>query len=732
MKNIKDLNGLGQSVWLNYLRRAFVESGEFNEYLAAGVAGVTSTPTIFEKAIIGSADYDQALTQSVKAGLSVKTVYDALVVDDCQRAADLLHPLFERTQGLDGYVSVELDPDLAHDEVGTVAAGRHLMATVNRANAMLEIPATPAGLAAMTTLIGEGISVNVTHVFSIATYEKAARAFLAGIEKYLDAHSGWPFRPASVASFSISAVDSAVDTILAAIGRPDWQGKTAIAMAKVIYGRFRDLFSGPDWEAMAHRRARPQRPKWTRTTPRNFSYPDTLYVDALIGRDTVTTVSPAVFHAFVDHGTAANTLSEGLAEAQAYLDALAELGIDLEQVAGRLQEESLAHFHTYYQALLGSAARKREQLDTGWQRMEMSLGSWRPEVQRALAEVAEKRLVARIWARDHTIRPAATRNRLGWLQAVEVMQESAGRIQAFAASVLADRYTRLVLLDATGDSLVPQLFYQTFGKPGRPSYSPYPYLELAIVDLNDQAAVATQGGRPDLNQTLFMATGQTNESLARFNAVYNLMAENLPAGRAGEHFIAIAEPDSPLVEMARGRHFRELFLNEPYLGGPYAALSFLGLVPAALFGVNLAVLLDRARTMVINAASCNRPVQGDNLAARLGATLAALGQSGRPKLTLITSPAVSSFGEWIKQLVAERAADRLTLVISDGTTKLGRYDPNSVFIYLRLRGDDQHDEVVRELQEAGRPVVTLHLEDLYDLGGQFFLWEMALAVATAG
>ncbi|MEW5989684.1 MAG: transaldolase, partial [Chloroflexota bacterium] len=514
MNNVNALNELGQSIWLNYLRRAFVESGELNEYLAAGIAGVTSTPLIFEKAIIGSADYDRALAQSVKAGLPVKTIYEALVVDDCQRACDLLHPLFERSQGVDGYVSVELDPDLAHDEIGTVATARHLMTTVNRANAMLEIPATPAGLSALITLIGEGISVNVTHVFSLATYEAAARAYLAGIKNYLDVHSGWPFRPASVVSFSVSSVDSAVDTVLAAIGRPDLQGQTAIALAKVIYSRFRDLFSGPEWEAMLHRRAHPQRPKWTRTTPRNFAYPATFYVEALIGPNTVTTVAPAVFHAFGERDLVNSTLTTGLEEAHAHLATLAELGIDLEAIANQLQAESLANFHTYYQALMGSAARKRDQLDAGWQRMEVDLGPLQAEVNRALAGVAERRLMTRIWAYDPTVwrsGPETPRDRLNWLPAVEVMQEHAGRIQVFASSVLADRYTRAVCLEKGEASLVPQLFYQTFGKPARPSHSRYPYLELAVLDVNDPQAVLTESRRPDLDQTLFIVPGRVEE-----------------------------------------------------------------------------------------------------------------------------------------------------------------------------------------------------------------------------
>jgi len=291
MGKLNELAGLGQAVWYDYIRRSFITSGDLQTLIDEGLRGITSNPTIFEKAIAGSTDYDKDLHRLVDKGKAVDEIYESLVLDDIGRAADLLRSVYDRTGGADGYVSLEVDPNLAHDTERTIAEARRLFAALGRPNVMIKVPATPAGAPAIETLIGEGVNVNVTLVFSLAHYEAVAGAYIAGLEK-LAASGGNVSWVASVASFFVSRVDSAVDQALEEVGETDLQGKIAVANSKVAYARFREIFGGERWERLAGQGARVQRVLWASTGTKNPLYPDTLYVDRLIGPDTVNTLPP--------------------------------------------------------------------------------------------------------------------------------------------------------------------------------------------------------------------------------------------------------------------------------------------------------------------------------------------------------------------------------------------------------------------------------------------------------
>lgn len=304
MTKLHELTQLGQSIWYDNIRRALLDSGGLQALLVDGVMGVTSNPSIFEKAIGGSSDYDTAIKALAGSTQTDEQIYESLALEDIQRTADLLRPIYEATRGVDGYISLEVSPALAHDTAGAIADSRRLFAALNRPNVMIKVPATPAGIPAIETLIGEGINVNVTLIFSLAHYEAVAAAYLAGLEK-LSVNGGDLSRVASVASFFISRVDTAVDDRLADLGHTELQGKIGIANAKVAYGRFQQIFSGNRWQALAEKGARVQRPLWASTGSKNPAYPDTLYVDQLIGPNTVNTVPPATLTAFRNHGTVA-------------------------------------------------------------------------------------------------------------------------------------------------------------------------------------------------------------------------------------------------------------------------------------------------------------------------------------------------------------------------------------------------------------------------------------------
>jgi transaldolase/glucose-6-phosphate isomerase len=740
MTKLHQLAHLGQAIWLDYIRRSFITSGDLQALIDQGLRGITSNPTIFEKAIAGSADYDQDLRRLVDQARSVEEIYQALTLDDIRRAADLLHQVYQQTGGADGYVSLEVSPTLAYDTEGTIAEARRLFATLDRPNVMIKVPATPAGIPAVETLIGEGINVNVTLMFSLAHYEAVAEAYIAGLEK-LAASRGDLSKVASVASFFISRVDSAVDLALEAIGTSEalaLQGQIAIANARMAYARFRQKFSGRRWDRLAAQGARVQRPLWASTSTKNPLYPDTLYVDNLIGPDTVNTVPPATLNAFRDHGTVAPTLEAGLGEARGQLAQLAEVGVDLDAITQKLQDDGVAAFAKSFQALMASIAQKRDQLLAGWQMGSASLGTYQAGVDHTLTEMAENRITHRIWAHDHTVwkpEPTEITNRLGWLHTAQVMLENVPRLQALAEEVRAAGYTHALLLGMGGSSLAPEVFRSTFGvKQG--------YLDLAVLDSTDPGAVLAHAERLDPARTLFIVatkSGTTVETLSFFKFFYNQVADALGADRAGEHFVAITDPGTPLTNLAERYHFRATFLNDPNIGGRYSALSYFGLLPAALVGVDVPRLLDRALATASGCESC--VAAGDNSGAWLGSILGELAKAGRDKVTFVLSPAIASFGDWVEQLIAESTGKEGRGILPVVGEPLGPpevYGDDRLFVHIRLDGDETHDAAQRPelvegldaLEAAGHPVVRLNLHDRYDLGGQFFLWEMATAVAS--
>lgn len=728
MTKLHELTQLGQSIWYDNIRRALLDSGELQALLNDGVTGVTSNPSIFEKAIAGSADYDDAIKVLAGSTQTDEQIYESLALEDIRRTADLLRPIYEASNGVDGYISLEVSPTLAHDTTGTIADARRLFTALNRPNVMIKVPATPAGIPAIKTLIGEGINVNVTLIFSLAHYEAVAEAYLAGLETFYDG-AGARTAPASVASFFISRVDTAVDAALEKLGNTTLQGQIGIANAKAAYGRFQQIFSSQRWQTLADKGARVQRPLWASTGVKNPIYPDTLYIDLLIGADTVNTVPPATLTAFRAHGTVAAPLGENLGEALDQLARLAALNIDLNAITQKLQDDGVAAFAKSFETLIASVADKRQKLQHNWQGMTAELGAYQPGVETALMEIRTNRILNRIWAHDHTVwkpEPDEISNRLGWLHSIEMMQANCIRLQALTQSVLTDGYTDVLLLGMGGSSLAPEVFAKTFGGSG---------LNLSILDSTDPARVLEFDAQLDPAKTLYIVStksGGTVETFSFFKYFYNRLVTAVGAENAGRHFVAITDPGSKLAEVSRQYRFRYTLINDPNIGGRYAALSYFGLFPAALVGVDLDTLLERAATAVSNAASCNCPVEGDNNAGRLGVMMGELAKNGRDKLTLFLSPAIASFGDWVEQLIAESTGkDGLGIlpVVGEpiGTPEV--YGNDRVFVYLQLDGDTTYDAALDALAQAGHPVIRLHLQDEYDLGGQFFLWEMATAVA---
>ena len=361
MTKLHELAELGQSIWLDNISRPLLLSGELQKLVDQGLRGVTSNSSIFENAIAGSDDYDEDLSRLVSGGKSVEEIYEALAMADIRSAADILRSVYEGSDGADGYVSLEVNPKLAHDTGATIAEARRLFAALERPNVMIKVPATPAGMPAIKTLIGEGINVNVTLIFSLEQYEAVVTAYISGLQRLVTLE-GEVKKVVSVASFFISRVDSAVDSALAEIGNAELQGKIAIDNARIAYGRFREIFKGEGWEKLAAQGGRVQRPLWASTSTKNPSYPDTLYVDSLIGADTVNTLPPTTLEDFLDHGLVATTVETDVARAHTRRSKLAELGIDLDGITKEVLDEGVAAFAKSFDGLMASIAEKRQKL----------------------------------------------------------------------------------------------------------------------------------------------------------------------------------------------------------------------------------------------------------------------------------------------------------------------------------------------------------------------------------
>jgi transaldolase/glucose-6-phosphate isomerase len=730
VERLKELNKLGQSIWYDNIRRGMFSSGEFDKLIAAGVLGMTSNPSIFEKAIVGSADYDASLRAYFASGLDLDTVYEKLVLEDIASAADLLKNVYESTDGLDGYVSVEVRPTLAMDTQATIVEARRLFKALDRPNIMIKVPATPGGIPAIKTLIAEGININVTLIFSIEHYESVAEAYISGLEQRF-ASGGDVSRIASVASFFISRVDTAVDRELDKIGNSSLKGKIGIANSKSAYLRFRQIFSGERWELLKTAGARVQRPLWASTSTKNPAYPDTLYVDNLIGPDTVNTVPPAALHAYIDHGQIKPSLEKDLDLAIAQLDQLNTLGIDLEKITQVLQDEGVAAFENSFIALMNSLSEKGSLLRSNGGDFSANLGDYQNIVDKTLQAIESEQVIERIWEHDFTLwkpDPAEITNRLGWLHIAEKMKTAIPDLEQFVSTVHQAGFTQVLLLGMGGSSLAPEVFRKTFGTRAG-------FLDLAVLDSTDPGAIAAQAANLDLAKTLFIVStksGGTVETLSFFKYFYNQVSTALGVEAAGSHFVAITDAGSQLDQIASRYNFRTTFHNDASIGGRYSALSYFGLVPAALIGVDLDSLLKQALNTASLNEGFNSSAVGKNTAARLGAILGELAKAGRDKVTLITSPEISSFADWVEQLIAEstgKQGNGILPVVGEPVTQPKYYSDDRLFVYLRLKGDTTFDARVAALEGAGHPVVRLQLTDIYELGGQFFLWELATAVA---
>jgi len=741
---LSELQRYGQSVWLDYIRRNLITGGELRRLLDEdGLRGVTSNPAIFEKAIAGSSDYELQLKELTRRrDLDAKAAYEILAVHDIQDVADILKPIYTSSGRRDGYVSLEVSPDLAHDTPGTLDEARRLWKAVSRDNVMIKVPATPAGIPAIRALIGDGINVNVTLLFAVEAYEAVAEAYISGLEAFA-ARGGDPGRVESVASFFISRIDAAVDALIEArLKTSDSSleqgmlkglvGRVAIANAKLTYQRYRELYVGPRWAALASRGARSQRLLWASTSTKNPNYRDVIYVEELIGPDTVNTIPPATYDAFRDHGRLRQSLEEDLEDAQDTMDSLAEAGIAFKPITDQLLADGCKIFVDAFAKLLAAVGKAlRTPTEVGKRQTWTLPADLTAEVKGALEEWAAGGKVRRLWARDAALWTNADEGRrLGWLGTTDDQLAHVDHLRQAAENVRSGGFTHAVLLGMGGTVLGADALARTFGR-----IAGFP--ELRVLDSTDPAQIRALERGLDLSRTLFIVSsksGSTLEPNILKRHFFEAVKAAVGAAEVGRRFVAITDPESKLQYVAEADRFRRIFFGLPSLGGRYSALSDFGVVPAAIMGLDVARLLGQADEMV-HACAASVPV-AENPGAVLGVIMGVLARRGRDKVTLVVSPAIQGLGTWIEQLLtASLGKGGRGLLVVDGEPAGGPavYGADRLFVYLRLESapDAGQDAAVAALQAAGQPVVRIAINDPYDLGGEFFRWEFAAAVAGA-
>lgn len=743
---LTQLERYGQSVWLDNFRRGWLVSGELGRMIREdGILGVTINPTIFEKAVSGSADYDDAIRDLVTQGKDTKQIYEELMIQDIRMAADLFRPVYDRTLGADGFVSIELPPSMAYDTAATIAEARRYHKLVDRENILIKVPGTAQGVPAIEKLISEGINVNVTLLFSIESYEQVARAYIRGLAHRLNSGK-LVNQVASVASFFVSRIDVAVDRKLEALiseagdqkrsELESLKGKAAIANAKLAYQRFKEIFSEPEFKALELRGARAQRVLWASTGTKNPHYSDVYYVESLIGPQTVDTMPTQTLFSFKNHGKVFPSLEEGLENAKNVMNRLKSVGVDFNTITQKLEEEGVNSFQKSVDNLMSCVETKHKSIH-GIQegRQTLRLGNYSARIDFALAALTEQAFSRRLWERDTSLwkqgpdGDKVINNRLGWLDIVQTMIEREADISQFAEDVKAAGFTHAVLMGMGGSSLSPEVSRQTYGvRPGYP--------QLMVLDSTVPAAVAEIEREIDPTKTLFIVStksGGTVETLSAYKHFFELV-QKAKGDQAGENFVAITDPGSSLQKEASNKTFRRTFINFQDIGGRYSALSYFGMVPAAIIGVDINTLLHRAWEMMESSASCIAPTENPGII--LGTVMGELAMEGRNKLTLILSPEISSFGLWVEQLVAESTGKNGQGVVpidGEAIQSPAHYGDDRLFVYMKLNTtvDMELDAKVHAIERSGQPVVRILLEDIYDLGQEYYRWEIATAVASA-
>lgn len=759
-----ELYKAGQGPWLDTISRKLLRSGTLKAYVEeSGLLGVTSNPSIFQQAISQGEGYEQDIQKLLKRGASTVEIYDALTVSDIRETCDLFLPVFKKTNGEHGFVSLEVLPSLAFNEDATVAEARRLFRLVNRPNVMIKVPATEQGVHAVRRLIGEGINVNVTLIFSQRSYRDVANAYLEGLETF--AKKGGDLASVhSVASVFVSRIDTDIDKQLDvklvteedAAKRmllADLMGKAAIANSKVIYRLFKELFYSVRFQELKAKGAYVQKPLWASTSTKNPSYPDLIYVETLVGHDTVNTLPQNTWEALLAHGEIrASTVEENIQEAEAVLSDLKSFGIDIHAVCDRLQKDGVKAFVNSFESLMTTLEKKRESKMASTVKVNVSLPKdLEKNVTDTLARLAKKDVHARWLAKDPTLwsNDAAHQkvilNRLGWVDNCEKITGKLYEIDQLQEKLFKEKVRDIVLLGMGGSSLAAEVLSLILKKPAQKVHPVYNGVKGALkgirfhlLDTTDPASILKVEKIVRYPSTMFLVgskSGSTIETRSQYQYFFDRVKKFYKGdeNKAAERFVIVTDHGSPLETLGRSKTFGGLFLNPQDIGGRYSALSFFGLVPAALIGIDVRQVLADAQRFLDAMRATKDIAKNEGIA--LGILLGALALKGKDKLTFWTSPQLASFADWAEQLIAEstgKDGKGITPVAGEMPLSLDRYGRDRVFVMLRLKGENEKlwAARVKGLKAKGFPVLDFVWSDGANVGGEFLRWEVATSFAS--
>jgi transaldolase / glucose-6-phosphate isomerase len=715
MSVLTKLTDLGQSIWYDNIRRALLDSGELADLLDRyAITGVTSNPTIFENAIAGGSDYDEGVLHALGEGIEdPEELFWWLAIRDIQETADLLAEIHERTDGADGFVSLELPPRLADDTDGSVAFAVELAQRVDRPNLMVKVPGTPAGVAALEELIVQGVNVNVTLLFSLPQWEATTDAYIRGLERRLA--EGKDLDVASVASFFVSRIDGLANPRLPG----HLHNRLAVANAQLSYTAYRSSLETERWRRLAAAGARPQRLLWASTSVKDPRLDDSYYVRELAAAGTVNTMPEHTLFAFAKEGTLDGPLGTDPSAANEVATAAAAAGVELAPLGRELQEQGRGAFATSFDNLLACISTKATTIRAGAEATVAQLGPIADEVAEAEADLQRRDAVTRLWRRDHTLwqdDPTEVADRLGWLTSPAELADDVDELQRFTKHARSDGFRHALVLGMGGSSLFPLVASRTLAGPGEG-------LDLHVLDSIDPATIRRVTGALPADETLIIASSKSGTT-AETRSLLEWFWTRAPVQ---ERYVVISDPDTPLAALGRERGFRQVFENRADIGGRYSALSHFGLVPAALAGADVAELLRRAGWMLAACADC--VPQASHPGLQLAAILAGARHAGRDKLTLVVDPALDGFGLWLEQLIAEstgKGGTGIVPIVGEPAGDPSVYDDDRLFVSIGGPAD-----ALDALAAAGHPTYHLPVAGPLGLGAEVLRWEIAIALTGA-
>lgn len=731
LEQYKKFQEIGQSLWLDSISRDMILNGHLLNLIEKyDITGVTSNPTIFENAILSTTSYDNSVQLAAKRFSRIEDIVYSLMIEDIQRACDLLKPVFEKTKGEDGYVSLEIPPTIEKAS-HMISCAEKIWERIGRDNLMIKIPATEDGIIAEKELLKKGVNVNMTLIFSPQMYSKVADAYIAAIKWRVD--NKMESHPFSVASFFVSRIDTEVSKILSQLVSTTsdidkkneidmLKGKAAISVALIAYEIYLNkFFFSEEFKRYNSLGIKPQKLLWASTSTKDASLRDTLYVDELCLSHTINTLPPQTLYAFFEHGKInTHSIELRIFQAKEIYSKLERLGVSWQDVFERLLSEGIKRFIDSYNNIL-RAVEKKLQLNSD---KELTMQVYNASLEKILSKTKKSNFIKRLFQKDPTLwkdDPSSLKqikNSLGWIEIPLKMKDKIEEIVRFRDEIINDGFKYAVLLGMGGSSLASEVIVDIFGQHKK--------IKLFVLDSTNPDWIWRISSKIDLKKTLFIVSsksGTTLETISHFKYFYAQLKKITK--NPGKNFIAITDKDTPLHQTAIKKRFRRIFINPSDIGGRFSALSYFGLVPGVFTQAELSKLIDKATQAIKELEEKNSP------AIILGCFLGKTYLSNKDKLTIIIPKKLERFGLWLEQLIAESTGKEGKGLLPIINTQI--YDPSSYsddrsFVILSLKNIEQDEERIKKLIEAGHPVLRIYLNEIYDIAKEFYRWKIATAL----